>query len=284
MAAGSCFELLSYYSDGEAADWALSELGIIAMSPELANDSALTYTFDIPSVKTEAMVIIQNMGLPRYLLNKASAQLAVVESTQKAILVDFKAQTLKLELQIVNKGMSDANGIQVRAVFNDATKEVSGVVKVDRIASRGSSKLSLLLHGISKVTLDTLSQSLGYSYLNEGRIGLNILFEASWDDGASQRSSWLNLPISSSSVTNEYYLALVQQPADAELAKTLGIAETMIFIVCFALLARSIHWCYTRNKPRPDPFKKTQKVLLQLDDDERLSQMCTTGVNGPDYV
>jgi len=66
-------ELLNYSANGEAADWALAKTGIIAMSPELASESSLSMTFDIPSVRVEARVILKNMGLPFYLLNKAEA-------------------------------------------------------------------------------------------------------------------------------------------------------------------------------------------------------------------
>ena len=74
---GSAMELLNYSAHGEAADWALAETGIIAMSPELASESALSMTFDIPSVRVEARVILKNMDLPFYLLNKASAKLEI---------------------------------------------------------------------------------------------------------------------------------------------------------------------------------------------------------------
>ena len=74
---GSAMELLNYSAHGEAADWALAEAGIIAMSPELASESALSMTFDIPSVRVEARVILKNMGLPFYLFDKANAKLEI---------------------------------------------------------------------------------------------------------------------------------------------------------------------------------------------------------------
>lgn len=70
-------ELLQYHANGEAADWALAEAGIIAMSPELASESALSYTFDISSVRTEARVILESLGMPMYLMAKAGSQLEV---------------------------------------------------------------------------------------------------------------------------------------------------------------------------------------------------------------
>ena len=72
MLSGSCYELLDYYSNGDASDWALAETGIIAMTNELGNESAMTMTFDIPSVRIEAQVILENIDLPFYLLKKAS--------------------------------------------------------------------------------------------------------------------------------------------------------------------------------------------------------------------
>lgn len=65
-------DLLQYHANGEAADWALAKAGVIAMSPELASESALTYTFDISSVRTEARVILESMGMPLYLIAKAA--------------------------------------------------------------------------------------------------------------------------------------------------------------------------------------------------------------------
>jgi len=72
MISGNAKQLLNYYANGEASDWALAKAGVIAMSPELASESALSFTFDIPSVRVEARVIMENLGLPFYLLDKAS--------------------------------------------------------------------------------------------------------------------------------------------------------------------------------------------------------------------
>ena len=72
VAIGSAWELM-YSENGEAADWALAKAGIIAMSPELASESAISMTFDISDVRVEARVILKNMGLPFYLLEKADA-------------------------------------------------------------------------------------------------------------------------------------------------------------------------------------------------------------------
>ena len=74
---GSAMELLNYSANGEAADWALAKAGVIAMSPELASENVMTMTFDISSVNVEARVILKNMGLPFYLIEKASAKLEI---------------------------------------------------------------------------------------------------------------------------------------------------------------------------------------------------------------
>ena len=68
---------MNYFANGEASDWALHEADIIAMSPELASESALSYTFDIPNIMTEARVIIENMDLPFYLIKKAGPQIDI---------------------------------------------------------------------------------------------------------------------------------------------------------------------------------------------------------------
>ena len=94
---GSPFDLLRYYANGEAADWALAEVGIIAMSPELASESALTMTFDIPSNRIEARVILKNMGLPTYLLEKATSQLEISPVEGTSLVVEDES-TIKLRL------------------------------------------------------------------------------------------------------------------------------------------------------------------------------------------
>ena len=77
MISGNAPDLLNYAANGEASDWILKNTGIIAMSPELASESIMSYTFDIPSVRTEAKVLMENLDMPFYLLRKASAQITV---------------------------------------------------------------------------------------------------------------------------------------------------------------------------------------------------------------
>ena len=54
MIFGTATELLNYYANGDASDWALAETGVIAMTNEVGSESALSMTFDIPSVLAEA--------------------------------------------------------------------------------------------------------------------------------------------------------------------------------------------------------------------------------------
>ena len=70
---GNAIELLNYNASGEASDWVLRETGIIATSPELGTQHISSFAFDIKYISIEASVILQNMGLPMYMLNKATA-------------------------------------------------------------------------------------------------------------------------------------------------------------------------------------------------------------------
>ena len=58
LAFGTAKTLLNYHANGEASDWILHETGIIALSPELGDNSAYSYTFDIPSVRIEADILM----------------------------------------------------------------------------------------------------------------------------------------------------------------------------------------------------------------------------------
>ena len=92
------------------------------MSPELASESALTMTFDIPSNRVEARVVLKNMGLPMYLLEKATAKIDIQPSataSEEAIQVDWQTDSLKLHLMLENKGMTDATNISLVAKLED---------------------------------------------------------------------------------------------------------------------------------------------------------------------
>ena len=69
--------MVRYTSNGEASDWILHETGIIAMSPELASADIQSMTFDIWSVELEAQVVMENLALPLYLLEKATHQVTL---------------------------------------------------------------------------------------------------------------------------------------------------------------------------------------------------------------
>ena len=64
-------EMVRYVSNGEASDWILSTTGIIATSPELGSSSIQSMTFDIWSVEVEAQVVMENLVMPFYLLEKS---------------------------------------------------------------------------------------------------------------------------------------------------------------------------------------------------------------------
>ena len=72
---GKAKDSVGYTSDGEASDWMLHELGIIAMSPELGSASVTSMTFDIASSMEEAQIILENMDLPQYIIRKTGPQL-----------------------------------------------------------------------------------------------------------------------------------------------------------------------------------------------------------------
>ena len=75
---GNGKEMVKYYSNGEASDWILSETGIIAMSPELGSQDIQSMTFDIWSVEIEAQIVMENLEMPMYLLEKATHQIKLV--------------------------------------------------------------------------------------------------------------------------------------------------------------------------------------------------------------
>ena len=89
MLSGSAIDLVGYSANGEASDWALFNAGVVAVSPELSSASAMSLTFDIPSVREEAEVIMENMGLPTYLLEKASAKLEVTPVDDMPVQIQF---------------------------------------------------------------------------------------------------------------------------------------------------------------------------------------------------
>ena len=182
---GSAYDLLNYSANGEAADWALAEAGIIAMSPELASENALTMTFDIPSNRIESRVILKNMGLPTYLLEKATAKLEIEPNTDSGAKAALKVDdsSLKLHLKIVNKGMTEAKNVKVVARLEDfSEKEPNNLaVHIESIAARSTHSLDYSLDDVSPAIISTLSNSLQLGSLVEGRMGLNVQLEVSID-------------------------------------------------------------------------------------------------------
>ena len=74
---GSGHDMVKYWSNGEASDWILQTTGIIAMSPELASSDIQSMTFDIWSVELEAEIVMENLVMPMYLLEKATHQVTI---------------------------------------------------------------------------------------------------------------------------------------------------------------------------------------------------------------
>lgn len=162
MVSGTAYEVLNYHANGEAADWALKNTGIIAMSPELASESITSFTFDIASIRDEARVIMGNLDLPFYLLDKASAQIKITEAPNKMLKVDNKNKVIQLELLVVNKGMTDANNLNIAIVFNDSNVEVKGNVILGIVKARSSKILNIRLKEISDETMLAMTSVLNY--------------------------------------------------------------------------------------------------------------------------
>ena len=153
VAIGSAKDLINYYANGEAADWALAQTGIIAMSPELGSASTMSMTFDVPSVREEAQIILENMDMPFYLMRKATAQLQILalSPSQSAFIT---ASGLKLQMTILNKGMLEAKDVKVTAKLNDGTKVASISVSLDStLPARSSQKIQVVAKDLSEETL-----------------------------------------------------------------------------------------------------------------------------------
>ena len=209
MKSGNAKELLNYHANGEASDWALSKAGIISMSPELASESVTSYTFDMPSVREEARVILENLGLPFYLLDKASPQLEIVASKNKSLKVDVVNRVIQFEIELENKGMSDANNLSVSLAFNDAIAQVKGSVVVGTVKARSSKALTLRLSGISDETLGTLAQIFAMGDFAKDRVGLNVDFVITYD-GAAPESSTFYIPVGLDQLSSSYMVSLME--------------------------------------------------------------------------
>ena len=138
MTSGSAYSLLNYFANGEASDWALSTAGIIAMSPELASNSAMSLTFDIPSVREEAQIILENMDMPFYLLAKASAQLSVTPQDSSPVRIISNKKDIILEFTVSNKGMLPARDVAITVKINDVSTVHTATQSFDKLGQRAS--------------------------------------------------------------------------------------------------------------------------------------------------
>ena len=71
MVAGSPLDVVGYSADGDVADWALHEAGVISMTSELGSEKVFSDTFNLGNSLAEAKVILDNIELPFFLMEKA---------------------------------------------------------------------------------------------------------------------------------------------------------------------------------------------------------------------
>ena len=100
---GTGHEMVQYFSNGEASDWILKETGIIAMSPELGSQDIQSMTFDIWSVELEAQVIMDNLAMPEYLINKVTPTITL---EPEDILIKQNIGQAQFRMDIRNTGLS----------------------------------------------------------------------------------------------------------------------------------------------------------------------------------
>ena len=74
------------------------------MSPELASADIQSMTFDIWSVDIEAQVVMENLEMPMYLLEKATHQVKLAPLAVKVCAINKQVRFL---VEISNGGMTD---------------------------------------------------------------------------------------------------------------------------------------------------------------------------------
>ena len=97
-------EMVRYVSNGEASDWILYNTGIIAMSPELGSSDIQSMNFDIWSVELEAEVVMENLVMPAYLLEKSLPQIRI---TPQSTTVQIMGSQILFFVDVSNTGLSD---------------------------------------------------------------------------------------------------------------------------------------------------------------------------------
>ena len=103
---GTGIEMVRYTSNGEASDWILKNTGIIAMSPELGSSDIQSMNFDIWSVELEAEVVMENLVMPTYLLEKSLPQIRVVPQSTD---IQIRGSQILFYVDVSNTGLSDVD-------------------------------------------------------------------------------------------------------------------------------------------------------------------------------
>jgi len=157
------------------------------MSPELANESYLSMSFDIPSVWIEAYVIMDNLDLPFHLMKKASVYLDVTTPAltgDQGLQARLSSRTIRAPILVTNKGMTAASGgVQVDAYIDDGSKRVHASALIDRLDERSTASVVLTFHDISTETFGVMQGLWG---IMADRVGLPITIELTTEDGYSQ--------------------------------------------------------------------------------------------------
>ena len=158
MVAGSPLDVVGYSADGDVADWALHEAGVISMTSELGSEKVFSDTFDLGNTLAEAKVILDNIELPFFLMEKAGVQLALVECddaketallslSQKPMadcpLVELNTdkKSARVTFNIFNKGMSDVDDAKVTVSLPNEL--VFKTIDIGSIESRDSKHVAI---------------------------------------------------------------------------------------------------------------------------------------------
>ena len=88
--------------------------------------------------------------------------------------VNSKSRTIKIELDLVNKGMSDAGQLLIQAKMLDSEKEISANATISNLGARKTNSMSLLFSDVTEQTIGTLNKVTSYGPFSEGRVGLRI--------------------------------------------------------------------------------------------------------------
>ena len=156
------------------------------MAPELASAEKLSMKFDIPSVWTEAMVLIENLDLPFYLIDKAGVHLEIAAANKgPTISIDQELRSITVVVSLVNKGMSDARDIVIEASISDGDDVIIASAIVLKLARRSSVDVTLRFENVSDRALSELSNAETSNNFDSSKIGLPVSIELATSDGYS---------------------------------------------------------------------------------------------------